>query len=128
MQLRHIVLKIFKGAIGKGILIISDSRAAIKVLDNCKINAKLVWDCHQTLMILAECNNVQLLWVLGHEGNESNEIADQLAKRGLLHPFIGPELNCGTSNRDAEWVIRNWLCREHQEFSYSRTKACKELT
>jgi hypothetical protein len=47
---------------------LSDSQAAIKVLDNCKITSKLVWDCHQSLMILAEHSSVQLLCVLGHKG------------------------------------------------------------
>jgi hypothetical protein len=57
----------------------------------------LVWDCHQSQMILAECNNVQLLWVLEHKGIEANETADQLAKRGLWHPFIASEPDCGIS-------------------------------
>jgi hypothetical protein len=30
----------------KNIYILSDSQAAIKVLDNYQINPKLVWDCH----------------------------------------------------------------------------------
>jgi hypothetical protein len=38
-------------------------------------------------MILAEHNNVQLLWVPGHKGTEGNESADQLAKIGSLHPY-----------------------------------------
>jgi hypothetical protein len=29
--------------------ILSGSRAAIEALDNCQINSKLVWDCHQSL-------------------------------------------------------------------------------
>jgi ribonuclease HI len=33
-------------------------------------------------MTLAECNNVQLLWVLRHKGIEGDETADQLARKG----------------------------------------------
>jgi hypothetical protein len=54
--------------------------------------------------------------VLGHNGIEDNEIADQLTKRGSQHPFIGSEPTCGTFDRVAEWVIRDWMCREHQDY------------
>jgi ribonuclease HI len=99
MLLRHVMMWIVKGAIGKGTHILSDSQAVIKVLDNCKINLKLVWDCHQSLMVLAECNNVQLLWMLGHKGTEGDENADQLARRGLLYKLIGPKSTCSISDK-----------------------------
>jgi ribonuclease HI len=57
-----------RGYHNRNIYILLDSQAAIKALDNCKIYSKLVWDCHQSLMILAEHNKVHLLWVPGHKG------------------------------------------------------------
>jgi hypothetical protein len=66
-------------------------------------------------MILAECNKVHLMWVPGHNGIKGNEIADQLAKMGSLHPFIGPEPACGISGRVAGWAIRDWVDREHHK-------------
>jgi len=39
-----------KGYTDKNICILFDSQAAIKALDSLKINSKLVWDCHQSLV------------------------------------------------------------------------------
>jgi hypothetical protein len=50
-----------KGYKGRNIFILSDSQAAIKALNNFQINSKLVWDCYQFLMRLAEHNRVQLV-------------------------------------------------------------------
>jgi hypothetical protein len=52
----------------------------------------------------------------GHKGIKGNENGEQLGKRGSLHPFIGSELTCGISDRVAGQVIRDWTCREHQEY------------
>jgi hypothetical protein len=93
MQLRHVLLRILKEAIGKETFyILSVCQIAIKALGNCKMNSKLVQDCHHSLMVLAECTSFHFLWVLAHKEIEGNEIADQLAKRGSLYPFIGPEI------------------------------------
>jgi ribonuclease HI len=81
----------------RNIYILSDSQAALKALVKHQINSKLVWNCHQTLIKLAKHNMVQLIWVPGHEGIAGNETADQLAKTGAEHPFIGPHPACGIS-------------------------------
>jgi hypothetical protein len=47
---------------------------------------------------------------------EGNEIADQLAGKGSLHPFIGPEPACGISGRVAGRAIKDWVRREHQKY------------
>ena len=39
-----------------------------------KKNSKLVWECHQYLVKLAEHKRVQLTWVPRHMGNEKNEM------------------------------------------------------
>jgi ribonuclease HI len=62
-----------KGYTDRNIYILSDSQAAIKALDSFQINSKLVWDCHQSLVKLAEHNRIQLVWVLGHMGIHGNE-------------------------------------------------------
>jgi hypothetical protein len=64
--------------------IFSDSEAAIKMLDNCQIISKLVWNCHQLLVKLA-----QLIWVLADRGTKRNETVDQLARLESEGSFIG---------------------------------------
>ena len=72
---------------GRNIYIISDSQAAIKALDSFQINSKLVLNCHQFLVKLAECNRIQMVWVPGHMGIDGNEMADQFGHRSLLTLF-----------------------------------------
>jgi ribonuclease HI len=102
-----IMENIENGYTGRNICILSDSQAAIKALDSYQINSKLVWDCHQSLAKLAEHNRIQLVLVPGHMGIDGNEIADQLAKQGSSHPFIGPEPALGISAKVARGVIRD---------------------
>jgi hypothetical protein len=104
-----------KGYKGRNIYILSDSQAAIKA-NNSQINSKLAWDCHQSLVRLAEHNRVQLIWVPGHMGIDGNEMADQLARQGSSCPFIGPEPALGISAKIAREVIRGWTNRKHTEY------------
>jgi len=43
-----------KGYTDKSIYFLFDSQAAIKTLDSLKINSKLVWDCHHSLVKLPD--------------------------------------------------------------------------
>jgi ribonuclease HI len=101
---------------GRNICILSDSQADIKVLNNFEINSKLVWDCHQSLMRLAEHNRVQLIWVPGHMEIYGNEMADQLTRQDSSCPFIGPQPALGISAKIAREVIRGWTNRKHTEY------------
>ena len=76
------------GDIGKSctcgnIFILSVSQTAIKAFECFQMNSKLpvVWDCHQSMVKLAEHKRLQLVWVPGHMCIERNEIADQLASK-----------------------------------------------
>jgi ribonuclease HI len=85
-----IIEDIEKGYTGRNSYILSDSHAAIKAPDSFQITSKLLWDCHQSLVKLAEHNRIQLAWVPGHMRIDGNEIPDQLARQGTSYPLIGP--------------------------------------
>jgi len=86
-----------KGYKIKKIYILSHSQAAIKALDSFQMNSKLVWDCHQSLVQLAEHNRIQLVWVPGHVEIDGNEIARQ----GSSHLLIGPDPALGIAAKVA---------------------------
>jgi ribonuclease HI len=65
---------------GRNMYVLSINQVAIKVLNNSQINSKLLWDCHNSLVKLAEHNRVQMIWVPGHMRIDGNEIGDQLAR------------------------------------------------
>jgi hypothetical protein len=52
--------------------------------------------------------------VSGHVGIVGNETADQLARTGSEHPFIGPEPACGISVGVAKKAVRSWTDRNHK--------------
>jgi hypothetical protein len=106
----------------RNIYILSDSQAALKALDKHQINSKLVWDCYQTLIELANHNRVQLVWVPGHEGVAGNETADQLAKIGSEQSFIGPEPACGISMGVVIRAIRDWANMSRERYWKSLTE------
>jgi ribonuclease HI len=57
----------------RNICILSDSQAAVKALANTR-SPQLVWHCHHSLIQLAKHKTVQLIWLPGHEGIESNKL------------------------------------------------------
>jgi Ribonuclease HI len=67
---------------------LSDRQVAIKAIDSFHINSKLVLNCHQFLVKLAENNRIQLVWVPGHMGIDGDERAEELVRQGSLHALI----------------------------------------
>jgi hypothetical protein len=53
--------------------------------------------------------------VPGHESIAGNETADQLAKTGSEHPFIGSEPACGITIGAAKKVVRDWTNINHKK-------------
>jgi ribonuclease HI len=75
----------------KGILIFSDSQAALRALSSPKVTSGLVAECLDVLSALACLSEVKLIWVWGHCGILGNEEADKLARQVSAMPLLGPE-------------------------------------
>ena len=80
-----------EGVTDQEIVILSDSQAAIKALQNTLIRSRTVLDCVQELNLLGSVNRITITWIPGHEGVAGNEAADVLAKEGSLFIQEGPE-------------------------------------
>jgi ribonuclease HI len=81
----------------KYISVCSDSQAALKALLAMKTTSPLVRQCQRALDDISTYHSVGLFWVPGHSGIRGNEIADELAKEGSAHHFVGPEPAVGVS-------------------------------
>jgi hypothetical protein len=114
----------------RNIYILSDSQAAIKPLGKHQITSELVWDCHQSLVLLATQNTVRLIWVPGHEDVVGNEMADKLARMGSEHLFTGPDPGCGISIGVDKKAVRDWTKKNHKRHCESVTglRQAKALT
>jgi len=62
---------------GRNICILSDSQTAVNGLECFQLNSKLVWEDHQSMVILAERYRIQLVWVPRHMRSDGNEIAGE---------------------------------------------------
>jgi len=76
-----IMENIEKGYTGRNINILSDGQAAITALESFQINSISVWDCHQSLMKLAEHTWIQMvLYKTYAKGAQNAQPEQKLAK------------------------------------------------
>jgi hypothetical protein len=63
--------------------------------------------------VLANRNEVTLVWVPGHCGIPGNEKAGDLARQGAAMTLIGPEPAVGIPRCSARVAIKNWTEIQH---------------
>jgi hypothetical protein len=92
----------------KRILIYSDSQAVLTALNAPKVISRLVADCQDAFFVLANLNEVTLIWVLGHYGIIGNEEADKLARQASATTPLRPEPAFAIPKCLAREEIKHW--------------------
>lgn len=112
---------------GKRILILSDSQAALKALDNPVIRSETTRKCAALLNSIARRNEVTVGWIPGHSNHEGNERADRLANVGADRETVDLEIHEATSSRSAkitDWTVKKkkaeWLRKRPDNGMYAR--------
>ena len=111
---------------GSDIVLMIDSQAGIKVLENVDTKSNLVKQTKTALNELGEFYNISIHWIKTHVGNKGNENADQAAKSGCNLPEKFEILNGQEyikslikEEMEKEWNIR-WQtapdCRQAFQF------------
>ena len=83
----------------KYISICSDSQVALKAFQATKTMIPLVQWCQDALNKISTWHSVGQFWVPGYSGVRGNEIADELAREGTIHHFVGLESALGVSRQ-----------------------------
>jgi hypothetical protein len=96
----------------KYIGIFSDSQAALKALQAVE-TSPLGRQCQRALDDISTYHSVGLFWVARHSGMQGNEIANELARKGSAHHFVGTEPPLGISKQNIRRKIQCWLDRQH---------------
>jgi ribonuclease HI len=77
------------------------------------VTSGLVAECLDALSVLANQNELSLMWVPEHCGIPGNEQADKLARRGSAMLLLGPELALGVPRRSAKETVKNLTEWQH---------------
>jgi ribonuclease HI len=97
----------------KYISICSDSQATLEALPAVKATSPFVRQCQRVLYDISTYHCVELFWVPGHSGILGNEIADELAREGSAHHFVGLVPTVVVSRQCIRRKIQCWLDRQH---------------
>lgn len=114
-----------RNILNSNIYICSDSQAALRALLSPRISSKLIAECRDKLNKLCSSNSVTLLWVPGHSDIEGNERADELARNGSEHPFVGPPPAVGVSINFGKGAIKALNCKKLTE-RWSTVTTCRQ--
>lgn len=110
---------------GKTIRISSDSRASLLALSHNIVDSGLVAECIAALKLITINNVLELVWVKGHNGNEGNEKADELARQGSEKLPVGPEPVLPLTNSTLKVQIKK-LTHEKQLRRWVNLSSCRQ--
>ena len=110
---------------GKVIYFCSDSQAAIKSLASANSRSKIGIACRTQIEELNSANAVHLVWVPGHSSIAGNELADELARSGASHDFIGPEPAIPVSKCWVKLQIDTWAATQHKQY-WNSLESCRQ--
>ena len=109
------------------IVIYSDSMGALKALSNRESTSKTVIECQGNLNNLARNYSVTLQWIKGHSDIPGNDLADELAKKGVTRA-IGPGPFLPLTIQKAKPLIHEYFLKMWKsEFANSEVKHTKGL-
>ena len=94
------------------IRIFSDSQAVLKSLINNKTTSKTIQECITTLKKASQHNQIELIWIPGHEGFEGNEKADKLARMGTAKGLDTDIINCDIALNVVKTKIKEWVIKQ----------------
>ncbi|XP_032690767.1 uncharacterized protein LOC116853705, partial [Odontomachus brunneus] len=120
--LKCVELQIAQDTKDRSILICSDSRAALGVLEKTITESSVVWDYKQALNKFSETNKITITWIPGHRGLHGNEVADGLVKLGTLEDPV--EQKIGIPFAIGKESIKKSLEKEHLD-SWKRGQGCR---
>jgi hypothetical protein len=72
-----------------------------------------VQQCQKSLNNISTRHSVALSWVLGHSAVRGDEIADDVAREGTGHLFVGLEPTLGVSRQDIRKKTKCWMDNQH---------------
>ena len=108
--------------------ILTDSQAAFKALAKKTVTSISVKNCVTELNKAADIRKVMIRWVRAHVGYPGNELADELAKHGAMHPPDAitileiPLSPAGVRRAIKDHLLAKWTDRWQQRTDCRQTK------
>ncbi len=94
-------------------------QAPVAALAASRTKSLLAADCIGKLTALSEVNQVTIMCLLGHSGNQHNETADRLGMEGVRTRPIGLEPFLPLSSGRFKSKTRNWI--EKKKYTYGES-------
>jgi hypothetical protein len=77
------------------------------------VTSRLVAECLDAVSVLANQNEVTLIWVPGHCGVPGSDKADRFARQGAVITLLGPQPPLGIPRYSVRVTVNNWTEIQH---------------